>query len=94
MCRAKTKALRKNFYTQKVIYIVKPYRLKTCNNSFPSLLGEIAPTLPSQTVNNLQLRVNQTCTSKKTILNSLISTFLLPCLLEQGVDTNLLFHVD
>ena len=53
MRRAKTKALRKNFYTQKVIYIVKPYHLKTCNYSFHSLLGEIAPILPSQTVNNI-----------------------------------------
>ena len=63
MRRAKTKALRKNFYTQKVIYIVKPYHLKTCNYSFHSLLGEIAPILPSQTVNNIKLRVNQTCIS-------------------------------
>ena len=52
MRRAKTKTLRKLFYTQKVIYIVKPYHLKTCNYSFYSLLGEIVPILPSQTVNN------------------------------------------
>ena len=65
MCRAETKALRNFFTKQKVIYIVKPYHLKTCNNSFKSLLGEIAPTLPSHTVNNLQLQLNQTYISPK-----------------------------
>ena len=65
MRRAKTKAVRKLFYTQKVIYIVKPYHLKTCNYSFHSLLGEIAPILPSQTLNIIKLQVNQTCLSPK-----------------------------
>ena len=61
MHRAKTKASRKKFTKQKMIYIVKPYHLKTCNYSFHGLLGEIAPILPSQTVNDMKLRVNQTC---------------------------------
>ena len=62
MCRAKTKASRRNFTKQKVIYIAKPYHLKTC---MQPLIGERAPTLPLQTVNNLQLSVNQTCISPK-----------------------------
>ena len=86
MRRAKTKALRKNFYTQKVIYIVKPYHLKTCNYSFHSLLGEIAPILPLQTLNIIKLQVNQTCLSPKRS-NSLKNTGIQSCLLEEGVDT-------
>ena len=58
MRRAKTKASRKIFIKQKVIYKTLPPQ-------------DLQPT-----VNNLQLRVNQTCTSKRTILNRLISKFL------------------
>ena len=59
---AKTKALRKNFFKQKMIYV--HYKTLPLQDLQILILVEIAPTLPSQTVNDLKLQVNQTYISQ------------------------------